>query len=1357
MAINRVAAERLEVRQKDVLGTCLWDILPTDVGMVRKNAVHQVLQEKSLLTTRDQRGDRHFSIQYQPVLDEADEVAALAIFATDVTEQATTEATLKAEEASYRTLAQNSPDVITRFDRNGRHLYVNPAVRHVLNLDPQSLLGKTHQEAGYPEKFGRCSEKLIRNVLDSGACMREQLEFDIQSGNIILDCFLSPECDEQGVVQSVLRVCRDITELSRVRREQHCSETKFRKIFEHAGDAMFLHQRDKDGLRLLEVNAAASALFGYSRAELFDLPVAELFAPTVREIVPALIKRTLDQGSLLFESVGLREDGERIPAECHTHVFVMDGQQVFLTVVRDISARKEQQKQLVRSEQFHRSLFENTGAATFISDDDCVIRSCNAEFERLSGYDRDEIEGVMQWTDFVDRQDLEQMREYHERRFDRDNPPPWDYECTCTDREGRRKRVQVKVGVVPGTRTRVTSFLDISQRVAAENDLKQTLEATNDGIWDFNLASGKFRYSDRWAEMLGYAQGELSSFGCFCDQNVHPEDMPRFRKAFDDYIAGRSESYEIEFRLRIKTGGYKWIYSRGRIVERDASGKPMRIIGAHTDIDESRQMLLDMHLLRDRLQGMFEHLSIGVAVYEAVDDGNDFIFVDFNKAAEHITGAARETVQGQKLGHCFPDLATNGLSAALRKVWKSGEPEYMEPFYVQKDRSGWRENRIYRIPSGEVVALFEDVTDRVRSEQALRESESRLKDLFENSPVGIFQTDSSGKVLHVNPEMARIVGASSSSEAVRCYPDLSKGLYVDSNRRTEFLDLLQQKGQVTGFEYEAKRLDGQRIWISMNARVRKKRQDGSFLIDGFALDVTERKQAEQAMVDSESSKRAILNAIPDLIFQIDSEGIFTGFQGSRDLLFAGPETFLGKTLEEVLPGFLARKTRQGIQAVLAGQELYEYEYPLTVNGRERSFEARMVLLDTATVLSLVRDVTAHKEAEAERTLLEKQLRQAQKMEAVGTLAGGIAHDFNNILAAIVNLSVLARRQTEDEMLLQDLDQVSTAALRGRDLVKQILFFSRKSSEEQVPVQMESQIKEIVKFLRSSTPKTIDITQDLRDAGTVLISPTHLHQIVVNICSNAMEAMLTDKGKVSIRLAPYGHVVEDVPRPQVGLQQDCMVLSIQDSGPGIDPALEHRIFDPFFTTKSSGQGTGLGLAVVHGLVKEAGGDILLENHPGKGCAFHVFLPRHTGHFEVHQTEERIVSNGKGRILFVDDEEAITDSSVRILQMHGFEATGETDPKRGLELFAAGPRDFDLVVVDMTMPGMSGKEFIRQIREFRRDLPVVLSSGYSVNLDRGESEELGIAGILNKPVKPARLISEIQRLIHETKQGPGETEQ
>ncbi|MFW5792592.1 MAG: ATP-binding protein, partial [Desulfohalobiaceae bacterium] len=501
----------------------------------------------------------------------------------------------------------------------------------------------------------------------------------------------------------------------------------------------------------------------------------------------------------------------------------------------------------------------------------------------------------------------------------------------------------------------------------------------------------------------------------------------------------------------------------------------------------------------------------------------------------------------------------------------------------------------------------------------------------------------------------------------------------------------------------------------------------------IARDVTDQKTAEEALKQSEAQSRAILNAHPDLIFQISADGRFTGFKGREDLLLPVNE-FIGKTMEEVLPDFLARKIRQGIDAVLSGREIYEYEYPLTVAGKEKFYEARMTLLDRGSVLVLVRDVTAQKEAEAERTLLEKQLRQAQKMEAVGTLAGGIAHDFNNILAAIVNLSVLARRQTEDELLLQDMDQITTAALRGKDLVRQVLFFSRKSTEEQVPVQAASQIKEIVKFLRSSTPTTITIKQELNDEGMVLISPTHLHQIVVNICSNAVEAMLPDKGRLNIRLSPYGAVTGEVPRPATDLQEDCLVLTIRDSGPGIDPALEERVFEPFFTTKPPGQGTGLGLAVVHGLVKEAGGDILLDNHPGNGCAFHVYFPRHSGRYEVQPVEEQVSSQGTGRILFVDDEEAITDSSVRVLQMHGFQATGVVDPVAALELFTSDPQAFDLAVVDLTMPGMSGKELIRK-----------LNSGYALETDPGEEGSLGFAGKLTKPVRPSRLISEIRKIL------------
>ncbi len=254
----------------------------------------------------------------------------------------------------------------------------------------------------------------------------------------------------------------------------------------------------------------------------------------------------------------------------------------------------------------------------------------------------------------------------------------------------------------------------------SEEQYRFAMEASNDGIWDFNLATNEFSYSDRWGEMLGYAQGDVKDMGCFCDKNTHPDDLERFQETFADYLEGRTDSYDIEFRLRAKGGDYKWIRSRGRIVERDHKGKPVRVVGAHTDISKRKQAEQAQMASEQRLRSLFENMDSGVAVYEARDNGNDFVFMDFNPKAEQISNRKREDVLGRSLRDLFPNIDSSELVIALRRVWESGVNEHLEPFYYQDDISkGWRENHIYRLPTGEVVAIYDDVTKRMQRREEL--------------------------------------------------------------------------------------------------------------------------------------------------------------------------------------------------------------------------------------------------------------------------------------------------------------------------------------------------------------------------------------------------------------------------------------------------------------------------------------------------------------------------------------------------------------------------------------------------------------------------------------------------------------
>ncbi len=379
--------------------------------------------------------------------------------------------------------------------------------------------------------------------------------------------------------------------------------------------------------------------------------------------------------------------------------------------------------------------------------------------------------------------------------------------------------------------------------------------------------------------------------------------------------------------------------------------------------------------------------------------------------------------------------------------------------------------------------------------------------------------------------------------------------------------------------------------------------------------------------------------------------------------------------------------------------------------------------------------------------LERQLHQAMKMEAIGTLAGGIAHDFNNILSAILGYGQMARQQLPpDHPVRDDLERILVAGQRAADLVRQILTFSRQDKEQMKPVKIQFIIKEVIKLLRASLPSTITIRQEVDiNCGPVLAEPAKIHQVLMNLCTNAKYAMDGHDGILTIALQPLevgsGRYAA-CPQLEPGLWVD---LTVADTGCGMDHTIREKIFDPFFTTRERGQGTGLGLAVVHGIVKKCGGEITVTSEVNQGTVFHIYLP------VIHETRREMegqkndIPGGTERILVVDDDREIADLERRMLTELGYQATMFTDSGKALASWKRDPDAYDLVLTDMTMPGISGAELARQMLDLRPGTPIVLCTGFSEAMDRERARELGIRGYIMKPVLLRELAARIREAL------------
>lgn len=504
------------------------------------------------------------------------------------------------------------------------------------------------------------------------------------------------------------------------------------------------------------------------------------------------------------------------------------------------------------------------------------------------------------------------------------------------------------------------------------------------------------------------------------------------------------------------------------------------------------------------------------------------------------------------------------------------------------------------------------------------------------------------------------------------------------------------------------------------------------------------KWREQALRESEIKYRSLFEESRDVIFIINTEDRFEDAnQAALDLFGYSKNEILEIGLNEL---FILPDELISIKSQISNDNY--------VIDREISLKKKNgIPLECLLTLSLrrngrniqgyqgiIRDVT-HQKA------LETQLQQAKKMESIGTLAGGIAHDFNNILSPIMLHSEMVMEDlAPDDPSLLSIKEIHVAASRARDLVKQILTFARKRSEEKIVLRASLIIKEATKLLRSTIPTTIDIKYyNKAEQDTVLADPTQINQIIMNLCTNAAFAMREKGGLLEVTLQN-----EDISAEKANKSFDLttgryLILSVKDNGTGIAPNLIERIFEPYFTTKKFGEGTGFGLATIHGIVKSIGGYITVDSTEGKGTTFYVYLPTIDAEDSDADEKEIVIPKGTERILFVDDEKPAVDSMLTMLERLGYKVTARTSSIEALEAFRNAPEAFDLVITDMTMPNMTGKELTMELKKIRPDIPIILCTGFSDQIDERKAKKIGIDAFIMKPIIRSKIANSIREIL------------
>ena len=520
----------------------------------------------------------------------------------------------------------------------------------------------------------------------------------------------------------------------------------------------------------------------------------------------------------------------------------------------------------------------------------------------------------------------------------------------------------------------------------------------------------------------------------------------------------------------------------------------------------------------------------------------------------------------------------------------------------------------------------------------------------------------------------------------------------------------------------------------------------------FKKIIIDNKRVEEALRISERQYRTVIEQSNDMIWTLDRKGNLTFYnERSEELSGHRLKDWLGKS-------FVPLILEEDITIVLDA-------FKKTLNGKPQHYEVQVkkrngniliLSVNTAPIMkdsevdgtiSFGRDITERKRAEEEKAKLEGKLRQAQKMEAIGTLAGGIAHDFNNILFPIIGYTEMTIEDVPaGSNARKNLDEVLKATKRARDLVQQILTFSRRSEHEIKPIGVQVIIKEALELISSLLPATIEIHQNIdNNCGLILADPGQIHQVIMNLCTNAYHAMEEKGGILKVNLSNIELKTDDLTGSDI-TPGPYLFLKVGDTGQGMEKDVIERIFDPYFTTKNKDKGTGLGLAVVYGIVKEYGGDIRVYSEPGNGTVFTIYLPQLMDDSVLPETlPDETLPHGHENILFVDDEMQIINIAQQMLYKLGYSVTAIRSSLDALEIFRAQPDNFDIVITDMTMPKMTGDKLAVELLKIRPDIPIILCTGFSGTISEEKAKALGVREFVMKPVIMSRLANILRKVL------------
>jgi PAS domain S-box-containing protein len=1155
---------------------------------------------------------------------------------------------------------------------------------------------------------------------------------------------------DAAVTEAVLQIfaVRASAELERERGEAalRASEASYRSIFEANEDAIFVH--DWATGAILDVSPKASELFGYPREQLQRMRVGDISANvppyTEQDAVARIEQAKGNADPVRFEWRARHRAGHLMWHEVTLKRAEIAGEPRVLAFVRDITERKRAEEKIRASEEQYRAIFNASVDAMVLWDSDLRRVDINPAYEHLFGLTREQVLAGIGFE--------HHPVEYTERRRELVRRTLAGERCQAelesVRKDGRHLHIEVRtIPIQHRGKPHVLAIVrDITERRQAEDALRASEEqyraifnASVDGLLLWDADHRIVDINEVFLSLHGYRRDEL--IGLDKPIFIPPDLQQQCFALLPRIFAG--EPCRIETRSRRKKGEEFDVEIHGVLMQ--YQGRPHVLIVLR-DVTERRRTEERLRASEEQYRVIFDGSADALALWN-----KNIRMVDVNAAMSEMYGYTREEVIGRSYSDRMPRDAVDKRVERIRLAL-AGQGSQLETIGVRKDGVQFDvELRFLPIAfRGEphVLVIARDITERKRAEDALRASEEQYRAIFNASADALVLRDADFRVVDVNTTYETLSGYSR-NEVLGAARVLTQRDNSESELRRRQHDQVL-RGETLQYERSGTRKDGSRF--DSEVRLRPVQYQGKPHVLYIARDISDRKRAENALRASEEQYRSIFNASADALVLRDADFRIVDVNATY-------EAMTGLSREEVLgadrvlanPPEVNETIRPLHQKALSGEPIVLETQLVRRDGVRYDLELRGVPIQhrgAPHVLYMGRDITARRHAEDQQRELQAQLRQVQKMEAVGQLTGGIAHDFNNILAAIMGYVGLALERpttAADTKLAGYLEQAEQGCRRARDLIQQMLAFSRGRRGERRALPLAALVDESLRLLRATFPSSIVLEVEAADEAAVAeVDPVQLQQVLLNLGINARDAIgSTGRIRFGVR---HGAVAEDVCAScGQSFSGTFNRLWVTDSGPGISPQLRNRIFEPFFSTKAPGHGTGMGLATVHRIVHDHGGHLLVESDGG--ARFEVLLPAGAVDAAAPEPEAAAVPEQqhellRGRVLLVDDEESVLGFMRELLQSWGLDVVAVRQSPAARDLLAPDGPALDLLLTDQTMPELSGVDLAHAAQSLRPDLPVLLYSGHADLIDVEALKRTGIRRVLRKPLEPTELRSAIK---------------